>query len=42
VRGRFQFHLGPRFGLVAKTLGVPSLMITLTLGDLHFSWQDRF
>ena len=21
---------------------VPSLMITLTLGDLHFSWQDRF
>jgi len=23
-------------------VGVPSLMITLTLGDLHFSWQDRF
>lgn len=25
---------------IAQT--VPSRTITLTLGDLHFSWQDRF
>jgi hypothetical protein len=30
------------FSEVFRVIAVPSRTITLTLGDLHFSWQDRF
>ena len=33
---------GPGFGLGLQRYSVPSRMITFPLGDLRFSWQDRF